>query len=206
MRNYKMARLKKQIFGETPEFQHHWSQGTKYQLQMLNKYLNFHLKKHQKSFICPKVRGRRIFRYKSAEALQPFAGVSADRKSKLSTTRLQPPSKHQEQKSYNLLQEVQQPEDHLCHQHFTKQNVAAYITSGVESNSNVTEKTIQNQKSSEQFYGQLHPSFSHLHDKFKAGQGSLNPHTVHKKKWAKSSPKKVKVKHKTMMLMLMILS
>ena len=111
-----------------------------------------------------------------------------------------------EQKSYNLLQEVQQPENHLCHQHFTKQNVAAYITSGVESNSNVTEKTIQNQKSSEQFYGQLHPSFSHLQDKVKAGQGSLNPHTVHKKKWAKSSPKKVKVKHKTMMLMLMILS
>ena len=41
MSNYNKARLKKLIFGETPEFQHHWSQGTKYQLQMLNKYLNF---------------------------------------------------------------------------------------------------------------------------------------------------------------------
>ena len=206
MSNYNKARLKKLIFGETQEFQHHWSQGTKYQLQMLNKYLNFHLKKHQKSFICPKVRGMKNIQVQKRRSLTIFARVSADRKSKLSTTRLQPPSKHQEQKSYNLLQEVQQPENHLCHQHFTKQNVAAYITSGVESNSNVTEKTIQNQKSSEQFYGQLHPSFSHLQDKVKAGQGSLNPHTVHKKKWAKSSPKKVKVKHKTMMLMLMILS
>ena len=86
MSNYNKARLKKLIFGETQEFQHHWSQGTKYQLQILNKYLNFHFKKPQKSFICPKVRGMKKIQVQKA------------------------------QKPYNLLQEFQQTENQNCQQ------------------------------------------------------------------------------------------
>ena len=86
MSNYNKARLKKLIFGETQEFQHHWSQGTKYQLQILNKYLNFHFKKPQKSFICPKVRGMKKIQVQKA------------------------------QKPYNLLQEFQQTKNQNCQQ------------------------------------------------------------------------------------------
>ena len=83
MSNYNKARLKKLIFGETQEFQHHWSQGTKYQLQMLNKYLNFHLKKHQKSFICPKVRGMKNIQVQKRRSLTTFCRSFSRQKIKI---------------------------------------------------------------------------------------------------------------------------